>query len=108
MREGAGEVLSCAAEGASATSPPAKGAYDEPHVDSTSRSHAIARSWIAGPSDPHVVKESAGAHQRHGDRARDVAPCFSTPPPPPALAAVTAPPPAPAPPTPPPKPSSPR
>jgi len=56
-------VLSCAAEGASATSPPAKGAYDEPHVDSTSRSHAIARSWIAGPSDSHVVNEAEEGRQ---------------------------------------------
>jgi hypothetical protein len=54
----AGEMLSCASDGASATYPPAKRAYDELRVDSTSRSHAITRSRIAAPSDPHVVKEA--------------------------------------------------
>ncbi len=31
--------------------------HDELHVDSPSCSQAIARSWIAAPSDPHVVNE---------------------------------------------------
>src|ERR1700677_4118211 len=53
--------------GACATYPPAKRAYDELHVDSRSRSHAIARSWIAAPSDPHVVNEAeeGGQRRRH-------------------------------------------
>lgn len=48
----------CATEGFISTYPPAKGAYDELRVDPASRSHAIARSWIAASSDPHVVKEA--------------------------------------------------
>jgi hypothetical protein len=75
-------MLSCATEGASATYPPAKRAYDELHVDSTSRSHAIARSRIATPSDPHVVNEAEGRDQSsgardHGFRSHDRGPRFA-------------------------------
>ena len=38
--------------------PAAETAYDELHADSANRSHAIARSWIDLPSDPHVVNEA--------------------------------------------------